>query len=161
MRTKKKNKILIAKEVYDRQITKPFVIKLADEISNYLKLENVELSILLTNDETIRQLNKQWRNKDKPTDVLSFLVNEKPFGYKYTVLGDVIISLPYAKKQAKEIGLTEKEEILRLLAHGILHLLGYDHETSEEDAKVMFDLQDKIFKHCKDKFSFGVNRDDT
>ena len=152
MRTKKKNKILITKEVYDRQITKQFVKQIAEAILDYLNLENVELSIVLTDDETIRQLNKQWRNKDKPTDVLSFPIDEKPIGYKYTLLGDVIISIPFAKRQAKEISFTEKEEILRLLAHGILHLLGYDHETSEEDAKIMFDLQDKIFKHCKEKF---------
>jgi probable rRNA maturation factor len=60
-------------------------------------------------------------------------------------LGDVIISLPYAKAQAEEIGFTLKEEVLRLMIHGILHLLGYDHETNEEDAKIMFELQDKIF----------------
>jgi len=153
MKTKKKNKILITKEVYDRKITKEFVKNLAEEILDYLNIENVELSIVLTDNQAIKQLNKDWRNKDKPTDVLSFPVNEKPAGYKYTILGDVVISLPFAKKQATEIGFTEKEEILRLLAHGILHLLGYDHETSEEDAKVMFDLQDKIFKHCKNKFS--------
>ena len=152
MKTKKKNKILITKEVYDRQITKQFVKDVAEQILDYLNLEDIELSIVLTDDETIRQLNKQWRNKDKPTDVLSFPINEKPLRYKYTVLGDVIISLPFAKRQAKEIGFTEKEELIRLLAHGILHLLGYDHETSEEDAKVMFDLQDRIFKHCKDNF---------
>lgn len=153
MRMKKRNKILITKEIYDRKITKEFVKNLAEEILDYLNLENVELSIVLTDDETIKQLNKEWRNKDKPTDVLSFPINEKPLGYKYIVLGDVIISVLFAKNQAKEVGLTEKEEILRLLAHGILHLLGYDHETSEEDAKVMFNLQEKIFKHCKDKFS--------
>ena len=61
----------------------------------------------------------------------------------------MIISLPYAKNQAKEIGFTDKEEVLRLLTHGILHLLGYDHETSEEDAKVMFALQDKIFDEVR------------
>ncbi|HIE59380.1 MAG TPA: rRNA maturation RNase YbeY [Persephonella sp.] len=153
MKTKKKNKVLITKEIYDRKITKKFVKNLAEGILDYLNLKNVELSIVLTDNETIKQINKEWRNKDKPTDVLSFPINDNPFGYKYTILGDVIISVPFAKNQAKEIGLTEKEEILRLLAHGILHLLGYDHETNEEDAKVMFDLQDKIFKHCKNRFS--------
>lgn len=149
MSLKTKNNILINKEIYDRQITKDFVKNLANEILNFLNQKNVELSITLTNNETIHKLNKEWRGKDKPTDVLSFPIDEKPSGYPYHILGDVVISLPFAKKQAEEIGFTYKEEFLRLLIHGILHLLGYDHEKSEEEAKVMFDLQDKIFHSLK------------
>ncbi len=143
------NKILVNKEVYDGNITKKFIKEIAEKILQQLELDNVELSITLTDNDTIQEINKQWRGKDKPTDVLSFPIGEKPPGYKYTVLGDVIISLPYAKNQAKEIDITYKEEVLRLLTHGILHLLGYDHETSEEDAKVMFALQDKIFDEVR------------
>ncbi len=141
------NRILISKEVYSREITKPFVKEITDKILKELGLDNVEISITLTDDETIRQINKEWRGKDKSTDVLSFPLDEEdtPPGYKYRLLGDVVISIPYAIRQAKEIGFTPKEEVLRLLIHGILHLLGYDHETSEEDARIMFSLQDKIF----------------
>ncbi len=140
------NKVLISKEVYDREITKKFVKEIADKILQELNLDNVELSISLVDNKTIQNINREWRGKDRPTDVLSFPLDEDtPSGYKYRLLGDVIISLPYAKKQAEEIGLSYREEILRLLIHGILHLLGYDHETSEEDAKIMFSLQDKIF----------------
>ncbi len=140
------NKILVSKEVYDREITKKFVKEIADKILQELNLDNVELSISLVDNETIQNINREWRGKNRPTDVLSFPLDEDtPSGYQYRLLGDVIISLPYAKKQAEEIGLSYKEEILRLLTHGILHLLGYDHETSEEDAKIMFSLQDKIF----------------
>ncbi len=140
------NKILITKEVYDRDITKKYIKEITKKILKELNLNNVEISIILTDDETIRKLNKEWRGKDKPTDVLSFPMDmEKPPGYRYHLLGDVIISIPYAKRQAKEIGYSPREEVLRLLIHGILHLLGYDHETSEEDAKRMFSLQDKIF----------------
>ncbi len=149
MSLSKNNKILVSKEVYDRKITKKFIKNLAKEILDFLGEDNVELSITLTDNETIQALNKEWRGKDKPTDVLSFPINEKPPGYKYHLLGDVVISLPFAKKQAEEIGLTYKEEILRLLIHGILHLLGYDHERSEEEAKIMFDLQDKIFNNLR------------
>ncbi|WP_297887950.1 rRNA maturation RNase YbeY [Sulfurihydrogenibium sp.] len=137
------NRILINKEIYDKEITKPLVKDITQKILKSLNLDNVEISITLTDDETIKKINKEWRNKDKPTDVLSFPQGET-VEYKYKVLGDVIISLPYAKKQAEEIGHSYKEEIVRLLTHGILHLLGYDHETNEEDAKIMFDLQDKI-----------------
>ncbi len=146
------NKILVSKEVYDREITKKFVKEIADKILQELNLDNVELSISLVDNETIQNINREWRGKDRPTDVLSFPLDEDtPSGYKYRLLGDVIISLPYAKKQAEEIGLSYREEILRLLIHGILHLLGYDHETSEEDAKIMFSLQDKIFSKLSQK----------
>ncbi len=143
------NKIWINKEVKDRDITKKFVKRITEEILKKLGLDGVELSITLTDDESIRELNKNWRGKDKATDVLSFTINEKPLGYKYKVLGDVVISIPYAKKQAEEIGFSYREEVLRLLIHGILHLLGYDHEKSEEEAKIMFSIQEKIFEDLR------------
>ncbi len=141
------NKILISKEVYSREITKPFIKDITEKILKELNLDNVEISITLTDDKTIKELNKKWRGKNKATDVLSFPLDEldTPPGYRYRLLGDVVISIPYALKQAKEIGFSPKEEVLRLLIHGILHLLGYDHETSQEDARVMFSLQEKIF----------------
>lgn len=145
-----KNKILIDKQIYDRYITKDFIKKIATEILEMLNLEGVEISITLTDNKTIKQLNNQWRNKDKPTDVLSFPM-EECIGYRYRLLGDVVISLPFAKRQAQEIGLTYKEEILRLLIHGILHLIGYDHEKSEEDERIMFEIQEKIFEKIKEK----------
>lgn len=149
MSLRKNNKILINKEIYDKQITKKFIENIAKEILDFLDQKNVEIGITLTDNETIQALNKEWRNKDKPTDVLSFPINEKPPEYKYYLLGDVVISLPFAKKQAEKIGLTYKEEILRLLIHGILHLLGYDHEKSEKEAKIMFSLQSKIFENLR------------
>ncbi len=143
------NKIWINKEVKDRDITKKFVKGITEEILKKLDLDGVEVSITLTDNESIRELNKNWRGKDKATDVLSFPINEKPLGYKYKVLGDVVISIPYTKKQAEKIGFSYKEEVLRLLIHGILHLLGYDHEKSEEEAKIMFSIQDKIFEDLR------------
>jgi len=139
-----KNKILISKEIYSKEITKKFLKDITEKILSELNLNNAEISITLTDNERIREINKEWRGKDKPTDVLSFPQDET-IGYEYRLLGDVIISLSYAKAQAEEIGLTLKEEVLRLMIHGILHLLGYDHETNEEDAKIMFELQDRIF----------------
>ncbi len=143
------NKVLVSKDVYDRDITKKFIKDITQKILKELNLDNVEVSVSLVDDKTIQQLNRDWRGKDRPTDVLSFPIEDEISlpGYKYRVLGDIVISLPYAKKQAEEIGLTPKQEILRLLTHGILHLLGYDHETSEEEAKKMFSLQDKIFNN--------------
>lgn len=143
-----KNRILIDKQIYDRDITKKFVKGIANSILNILNLEKSELSIILTDDQTIRNINREWRGKDIPTDVLSFPM-EDSIDHGYKILGDVIISLPFAKKQAELINYTYREEVLRLLIHGVLHLLGYDHERSEEDEKVMMDIQDRIFDELK------------
>jgi len=140
------NRVLISKDVYDRQITKNFVKETAEKILKELQMDNTELSITLTDNETIQQLNKKWREKDRPTDVLSFPINEKPPGYRYRILGDVVISLPYAKRQAEEIGIPYRDEFVRLLTHGILHLLGYDHEGCPAEAERMFRLQDRIYE---------------
>jgi len=107
-----------------------------------LGLEGSELSILLTNDEGIRQLNREHRGKDKPTDVLSFPQAEfrRPLvprrGHSLAVLGDVIVSIDTAERQARGRRRPLLEEVRFLLAHGLLHLLGYDHATAEEK-KVM------------------------
>ena len=95
----------------------------------------------------MRELNKKYRGKDKSTDVLSFSMREGetfPSNEKEN-LGDIVISLDYARRQAKEFEVSLEDEIRRLLVHGCLHLLGYEHEgVDEEVAKEMFDLQEKI-----------------
>jgi probable rRNA maturation factor len=99
-----------------------------------------ELSIMLADDPTVHELNRTYRNTDSPTDVLSFAQGEgeafaQPAGTT-PHLGDVIISLDTARRQAAEHGLELQDEVAHLLVHGILHLLGYDHEDAE-DAAVM------------------------
>ena len=107
-----------------------------------------EISILFMEDADIRQLNKEFRNVDNATDVLSFPQNseEDPFIPEKIVLGDIAISLDKAKRQAKEHGLAFNEEIILLLIHGILHLLGYDHEISEQEEIKMRDKTRELFK---------------
>jgi len=85
-----------------------------------------ELSIALVSDREIRALNRRWRNKDKPTDVLAFPLEEP------RALGDVVISLDTARRQAREGGWSLAVELRRLLAHGILHCRGYDHQTAAD-----------------------------
>lgn len=98
----------------------------------------VELSILFMDDEDITELNRDYRKKDRPTDVLSFPMREGEFGdLNPDLLGDVVISLDTAKRQAEERGETLEEEINLLLIHGILHLLGFDHEKNAAEAKRM------------------------
>jgi probable rRNA maturation factor len=96
-----------------------------------------EVSVVLADDEYIHQLNRQYRGKDCPTDVLSFALNEgeEPEvidGPKEVLLGDIIISLETATRQAEEYGHSLERELSYLTVHGILHLLGYDHMTENE-----------------------------
>ncbi len=88
-----------------------------------------ELSVLLCDDATIRKLNRDYRNKNRATDVLAFPMPSTPGPVASQMLGDVVISVHIAAKQAGEAGNTLRHEITRLLAHGLLHLLGWDHQT--------------------------------
>lgn len=84
-----------------------------------------EVSVLFCGDRLMAGLNRRWRGKDRPTDVLSFPAEGAPAGF----LGDIVISIPYAGRQARRRGESRALEVDRLLLHGYLHLLGYDHET--------------------------------
>ena len=105
-----------------------------ESILLFLGCENQELSVLLANDRKIRTLNKLYRGEDRATDVLSFSQNEEEDNPNSHLMGDVVISTVTAKRQAAGHGLSIEEEIVLLLIHGILHLLGFDHERSDEEA---------------------------
>jgi len=95
-------------------------------------VDDIELSILIVNNRSIRELNKKYRGMDKPTDVLAF-----PMGGHSKLLGDIIISMEKTHAQAAERGHSPEQEFKILLTHGILHLLGYDHEISRSEAQRM------------------------
>ena len=95
-----------------------------------------ELSLDLVGDGRMRRLNCQYRKKDRTTDVLAFAMRESSSPVS-ALLGDVVISLPTAQRQAKEGGRSLSEEIAWLLVHGVLHLCGYDHERSDAEARRM------------------------
>ena len=118
------------------------------KIMGHLDCPNQELSILLTGDKDICRLNQKFRSIDQPTDVLSFPQNsdEDLCISEEIILGDIAVSLDIAKAQAKEHGLDFKEEIILLLIHGILHLLGYDHEISEKEEEKMRNKTRELFK---------------
>lgn len=107
-----------------------------------LGLEGVEISVYITDDEEIRKLNKTYRGKDKATDVLSFPLDENFEGYR--LLGDIVISQDTAERQARELGHSLKEEVKRLLIHGLVHLLGYDHEKGGEEERKFKELEERI-----------------
>lgn len=104
-------------------------------------MTDVDLSIVLTDDETIQALNRDFRGKDRPTDVLSFSQVEgegpKVSGHGPQVLGDVVISVDTAARQAREARRTLDAEICHLLVHGVLHLLGHDHVQGGAQARRM------------------------
>jgi probable rRNA maturation factor len=122
-------------------------------------LETGEVSLSLVSDETIQELNRTYRGKDTPTDVLSFAMSESAEDddapeivfdaedefEEDDMLGDIIISVPTAKRQAEEYGHSVERELAFLTVHGFLHLLGYDHMT-EEDEKEMFSRQEAILE---------------
>ena len=125
--------------------------KLESQVRNILiglKCEEKEISILLADDKKMRELNKQYRDQDRSTDVLSFPQNEdEEEGLNPHLLGDVVISTVTARKQSTQHELSLEEELVLLLTHGILHLLGYNHERSEEEARQMKGKTRELF--CK------------
>ena len=105
-----------------------------------------DLSVTIVDDETIHAYNRDYRNIDRPTDVLSFAYNDFDEGIidePINSLGDIIISYDTCKRQAKEYGHSFERELCFLFTHGFLHLLGFDH-MKKEDEVVMFGLQDEI-----------------
>jgi probable rRNA maturation factor len=119
--------------------------RLAHRFLRQLKLEGVELSLTLVGDRRIRTVNRQWRQKDRPTDVLSFPAGDFP-GPGLKPLGDLMISLDTARRAARAFGTTVDEELAFYLAHGLLHLLGHDHQTRRE-ARAMKALEDGLLGH--------------
>lgn len=120
-----------------RAVTAAEVKGAAETMLRALSLPRAELSVLLCDDATIHALNRDYRRKDKPTDVLAFALREGRDGHLAgDVLGDVVISLDTAQRQAQERGAATRDEVRMLLAHGLLHLLGWDHRTDAEDRKM-------------------------
>ncbi|MGH7897118.1 MAG: rRNA maturation RNase YbeY [Candidatus Binatia bacterium] len=120
-----------------RRISRRALARKARAILRRIGLGGDELSIRLVRDPEIHALNRDWRGKDRPTDVLSFSLREGKFGDVSRALGDVVISLETAARQAAECRRSLADEVDRLLVHGILHLAGYDHEVSPREERRM------------------------
>lgn len=138
----RKNRVLVKKKV--KGVESKLLSKIAHRALEVLGLSKVELSIALVSDAQIKRLNKLYRNKDKPTDVLSFPIGEKL--EDWLILGDIVISVDTAKRQAQELGHSLEEELKRLLVHGLVHLLGYDHELGGEEEKKFFELEEFVLR---------------
>jgi probable rRNA maturation factor len=125
------------------------VLKRLPDVEGPLAYEDVEL--LLTDDAAIHALNKQYRGKDKPTDVLSFSLEDPVH------LGQLVISVDRAREQAKDLGQSLEEELQFLFTHGTLHLLGYDHEKPEEE-KVMLEKAYALLLRTKPQVHAAVGQ---
>ncbi|CAI8775518.1 MULTISPECIES: rRNA maturation RNase YbeY [Bacillus] len=144
------------------EVKEEYVNMIHDLLEQAARMENVEdgteLSVTFVDNERIQEINRDYRDKDQPTDVISFAMEDMGEGEMEIVggemprmLGDLIISIPRAKEQAEEYGHSFDRELGFLALHGFLHLLGYDHMT-DEDEKEMFGKQKEILE------AFGLGR---
>ncbi len=119
------------------------------------KLENVSFNLIIVDNEYIHELNKTYRNIDRETDVITFALEDEDtiiLPGEERILGDIYISIDKAKSQAAEYGHSLLRELSFLAVHGFYHLLGYDHQTPEEE-KVMFQKQEEVLE------SYGIRRE--
>lgn len=150
-----KHRIYVKNEQKEEAYTpamRSYIVSAITKTLNFEEFEDpCEVSVTLTNDENIRKLNKEYRDKDKETDVLSFPqfdgeYTEDDMVDGYLPIGDIVISLQRARAQAEALEHSINEETAFLCVHSTLHLLGYDHETSKEDEEEMFAHQKAIMK---------------
>lgn len=128
----------------------------AEQILTILNYEAFDLTIIITNDQTIRRYNRQYRTKDRATDILSFpfypnlVAGDRimPIDNEHAILGDLILSAPSILRDAHTYGTTLDERLQVLLVHGICHLLGYDHIT-DQDYMIMHTLEESILARLK------------
>jgi probable rRNA maturation factor len=120
------------------EVSSATVRRRARRMLQALSLTEAELSVVLCDDAVMRELNLQYRKQDRTTDVLAFAMSEGPRmpAMIAAPLGDVVISVPTAARQARAAGKRTLEEITMLLAHGLLHLLGFDHRTADEERRM-------------------------
>lgn len=144
------------------ELSQEHILKL-EELLNFAAVKEEvepgsELSVTFVGNDRIQEINREYRGIDRPTDVISFALEEKGEGETEVrgiglprILGDIIISIPKAEEQAQEYGHSFSRELGFLAVHGLLHLLGYDHMTAEEE-KIMFARQKEILDE------FGLQR---
>ena len=123
-------------------IDKKFLKKIHQKVLRQEKQKDKNLSVALVGRKKIKELNKRYRKKNRPTDVLAF--SDKEMG-----LGEIIICPQEVKKNAKKFGFSFKVELARVLIHGILHLLGYNHGRSKKQAEIMEKKQNQILESLK------------
>jgi len=131
-------RVAVSNRQHTLKLNVPRLKRRARRVLRDMGLAETELSVVFVDDEEIRRLNAAYRSLDRPTDVLAFAMTEGAFGdLNPQLLGDVVISTQTACVQAERAGRSGDDELDALLVHGILHLIGYDHERSAADARTM------------------------
>lgn len=120
-------------------------------VLSFLRKKDGYISVHLIGDRRMARLNRMFRGVSKTTDVLSFSTAEGEGALDPSDIGDIFLSIPQIRRQARRFNVLFKEEFFRMLVHGILHLCGFDHEKKNE-AKRMFDVQEKIVKRILNKY---------
>jgi len=139
--------VLIENRQDRHRLAKEDIRTTAKRALNALGYPDAQLSVLIVSDVQIAELNQTYLNHEGPTNVISFPMQEGPFAdITPDLLGDVVISADTAHREAGEAGMETMERFNELLIHGILHLLGYDHVNSEEEAAVMQQKSDELMK---------------
>lgn len=128
-------KILIQIQTDKIKLPKPRIVQNLSKILSALGYEDHELSVVMTDDDHMMELNQTFRGIAKPTNVLSFPMLEGEFAsISPYLLGDIVVSVDTAQKEADDAGITLDERLSQLMIHGVLHLVGFDHERGEDEA---------------------------
>lgn len=148
------NKVAVYNETDQTFTYKDIIKKIINKTFKIESLKNASCSIIIVDKDYIHKLNREYRGIDKVTDVISFALEDEksmviPDGTR--LLGDIYICLDKAKEQAKEYGHSLERELCFLAVHGVYHLLGYDHNTKEEE-KIMFQKQEEVLE------AYGITR---
>ena len=144
-------RVLIQNRQHIQKVSLREIRKKAQKMLEILGLTEKELSILLADDPTITELNHRYLQRAKPTNVIAFPMQEGPCSkINPHILGDVVISVETAKRQARQAGLPTFPVLERLLVHGVLHLVGYDHEATSREARQMEKKEQEIIQAEKD-----------
>ena len=129
--------VVLSSRLRSRRLRLPRLHTLAENILRVTNSSRADLSLLLVGDRSMRRLNRLYRRMDRTTDVLAFPIRKQRVRHLSDLLGDVVISIPQAAKQARQAGHSLEHELTVLVIHGLLHLLGYDHERSAREARRM------------------------
>ncbi len=131
----------------NHRISEKKIRQTANVILNALDYPDAELSILIVDDQQIAQLNRQYLNREGPTNVIAFSMRQGQFSdIAPNLLGDVVISADTAHREAQSAGISMQDRFDQLLIHGTLHLLGYDHENTEAEARKMEEKNNELLK---------------
>lgn len=140
-------------EKINEEELKKYIKKVLEKEYKVVSKNMIYLSLLFTNNNEIKKINKKYRGKDSSTDVISFAYHEAEMGGAFDTLGDIVVSVEKVKEQSKEYNHSFGRELYYVITHGILHLLGYDH-LNEIDKKKMRKKEEEILSQ------YGYRRED-